>query len=174
MNVLYAKCILYSYSSLDAVIGQIDELVEKKALSSMTDTSYAYYQCAKIVEFTAQKDLLIETKNAVDKILERLDPYDAECLDYKYVKSKPKNEYRLIDTSRRAYFRRQIKIAEKFAERLEKFGINDQRFEKEFLRMEFFAELLRRVKEYEILCRKNGRAYVEKSKPKVEKIKAAV
>ena len=171
MNVLYAKCILYSYSSLEAVMDQIDELVEKKALASMSDTSPAYFQCEKIVLFTMQKDLLIETKRTVDKILERLTDYERECLDYKYFKSKPKTEYVGIDTTCRSYFRKQIKLAEIFADRLERAGIDDSRFENVFLKIDFFRELLRRVYEYENVCVKNGQSFRKKKTQKVVSIR---
>ena len=47
MNVYYAKTVLYAYANVDAVVEQIDELVEKKALSSMRDFSPCEEQCEK-------------------------------------------------------------------------------------------------------------------------------
>ena len=48
MNVIFAKTALYAYTNLEAVADQIDELVEKKALSSISDYSPAIEQCHKM------------------------------------------------------------------------------------------------------------------------------
>lgn len=167
MNVLYAKSLLLAYPNLDAVISQIDELVERKALSSMSDTSPAFFQCKSIVDFTAQKHLLIQSKLIIGDVLKKFSEEEIECIDYKYFKSKPRNCFVNLDTTSRSYFRRQIKIIKKFAEWIERAGIDDVRFEKEFLSIDFFKELLRRVKEYEISSMKNPALKLAKKKNKM-------
>lgn len=152
MNILYAKSVLYAYKNLEAVLDQIDELVQKKALASMTNTSPAFFQCLEIVDYTAQKDLIIELKVTVDKVLEKFTEEEKLYFDYKYFRKLPKENFAHIDTACRAYFRKQVKLCNQFAERLEKRGITDERFEKEWLEIEFFRELLKRVKEREEKC----------------------
>ncbi len=165
MDVIYAKTILYSYSALEAVAEQIDELVEKKALSSMTDTSSALSQCEKILSLTYQKDVLFFIANTVEKVLEKFSESEKEYFDYKFFKKRPKDYAWCFEPASRAYFRKQISLSIKFAKRLEKQGLDNQYFENECLKIDFFKELLKRTKEHEILSRKN--------KPKAEKIAMA-
>lgn len=155
MNIFYAKSILYAYPHLEGIMEQIDELVEKSAFSSMTDFSPAIFQCEKILDFTRQKDVLIKLKLAADKALTSFLSDEIDCFDYKYFKLKPKEYYEEFDFSSRAYFRKQIRIAKLFAERMEKAGINDGWYESNCLTVDFFKDLLVRVKEHELLCGKN-------------------
>ena len=167
MNVIYAKSILYAYSNIDEIVNQIDELVLKRALSSMTDFSPAIGQCEKIVELTYQKDLLTELKEIVNKVLLKFTENELDFFDYKYFKKKPKEYYKDFDYQSRNYFRRQIRLSKLFAERIEKAGITDERFKKEYLNIEFFKELLKRVMEYEILsCKNKGVKNVKKKDSK--------
>lgn len=149
MNIYYAKTVLYAYKHLDAVICQLDELVLKKAISSMCDLSPCEAQCEKILQLTAQKDMLINLKIKVGEVLEKFTEDEKDYFDYKYFKVKPKEYYANFDFTSRAYFRKQIRIAEKFKKRLERAGINDEYFKKECLSVEFFRELLKRVVERE-------------------------
>ena len=71
----------------------------------------------------------------------------------------------------RAYFRLQVKLAEKFAKNLEKAGFSDERFKNECLSMEFFREMLARVKEKENLNRKNK---TEKEKVQIKTLKSKI
>lgn len=155
MNTYYAKSILYAYPNLEEIMEQIDELVERKAISSMNDTSPALIQCNAILNYTNQKDVLIEIKLVVDSILSKFDENELFCLDYKFFKSHTKEYYDDFDTSSRNYFRRQVRVAEKFALYLENRGIDNKWFEKNCLPIDFFSELLKRVIEHERLSHKN-------------------
>ena len=158
MNVLYAKVALYAYAHLDALAEQIDEIVEKKAFSSSMDFSPALNQCENIICLTYQKDIVFALKLCVQEALKGFSEHETKCLDYKYFRTKPKEDYGDLDVSSRGYFRLQIRLAERFAERLEKAGFSDERFKDECLSMDFFREMLRRVKEKENLNRKNKTA----------------
>ena len=165
MNVIYAKSILYAYSNIDVIAEQIDELVVKKALSSMTDFSPALSQCEKIVDLTCQKELLLKLKTVVYNVLLKFSDTELDFFDYKYFKKKPKEYYIGFDYQSRNYFRRQIRLAAKFSLRLEKSGITDSVFENEYLKIEFFRELVKRVTEYELLsCKNKGKKNVKKEK----------
>ena len=155
MNINYAKSVLYAYPNIDSIMEQIDELVEKKALSSMTDFTPALWQYEKILSYTAQKDMFIHLKLTAGKVLSKFTEDELDCLDYKYFKLKPKEYYVNFDASSRAYFRKQVKLAKLFAERLERAGIDDGWFESNCLETDFFKELLKRVIEHEKLSRKN-------------------
>ncbi len=161
MNILYAKTILYSYTALEAIAGQIDELVEKKALASMSDTSSALSQCEKILSLTEQKDVLFFIAKTVELVLNKFSESEREYFDYKFFKTRAKDYKWCFEPSSRAYFRKQISLSNKFAKRLELEGLDDKFFENECLKIDFFKELLKRTREYEIMSKKN--------KPKSEK-----
>lgn len=155
MNVYYAKSVLCAYPHIEAVIEQIDELVERKALVSMNDFSPCEEIAEKILDLTAQKDAYIALKIIVDKTLKKLRKDELDCLDYKYFKQKPKEYYAGFDASCRGYFRKQIRIAKKFAKLLEDAGATDGWFEKRYMSMDFFKEIYKRVLEHEKKFYKN-------------------
>lgn len=149
MNELYAKAVLYSYPAIEKVMEQIDELVYKRALDSMSDFTPCIEQCEKILSYTNQKELLIELKLAVAKTLYLFTEEDKKCFEYKYFKNKPKEYFNNFDSSSRAYFRKQIRLLNKFEKLIERHGINDEKFSKEYMQIDFFKELVKRVKERE-------------------------
>ena len=155
MNLIYAKTALYCYPSLGAVIKQIDELVEKKAFASMWDNSPAIFQCEKISNLTCQKVLMIDLKNKVEKSLRKFSEEEKVYFEYKYFRRKDKEFYKDFDFKSRKYFRTQNRLIKEFGKILEKTGIDDTYFEEYLNKIEFFKELVKRVKEHEILSRKN-------------------
>ena len=171
MNVLYAKVVLYAYAHLDALAEQIDEIVGKKALASSTDYSPAIRQCERIVDLTYQKCVIFALKLCAERALEKFSDREKACLEYKYFRKNDKERYADIDATSRAYFRLQVRLAEKFAERLEKAGFSDERFRDECLSTDFFREMLKRVKERENLSRKNKTA---KEKEQIKKLKSRI
>lgn len=171
MKVIYGKVILYAYAHLSAIAEQIDELVEKKAFSSYMDFSPALFQCESIINLTEQKKCVFALKLTADEVLKGFSESEKDCFDYKYFHFKPKEYYADFDASSRGYFRRQIRLADKFCERMEKAGYGDERFEKECLTMDFFREMLSRVKEKENMNRKNKS---EKEKAQINSLKQKI
>jgi len=165
MNTLYAKTVLYAYSESEALLEQIDGLIVKKALSSFSDFSPAVDQCNAVIEYMEQKKVLIDLAVKVEKILSGFSKDELDCIDYKYLRKKPKDYFVDFDSSSRSYFRKQVKIASKFADKLERQGIDDKYFETKCLRIDFFKALLRHVKEREELSLKNRPKCVNKIKP---------
>jgi hypothetical protein len=108
MNVYYAKSVLYAYPHIEQITEQIDELVERKALSSMTDYSPCEEIPGKIIEFTEKKKTFIKLYTITEKVLKRFKLDELDCLDYKYFKQKPKEYYKDFDAVSRGYFRKQI------------------------------------------------------------------
>lgn len=155
MNVYYAKAVLYAYGHVEAVMEQLDEIVERKALSSMEDFSPCIEIAEKILGYTAQKDTLIRLKLFCDKALERFSQEELDCLDYKYFRKKPKEYYANFDYSSRTYFRRQTEIVKKFARAMERIGAGNAWFEKECLKMTFFKDMFKRVIAHEKEMQKN-------------------
>ena len=164
MNLYYAKTVLYAYPNVDVLIEQIDELVERKALYSMNDYSPCEQIAEKILDYTAQKVTLKELKIFVEKVLLKFTEDQLDCLDYKYFKIKPKEYYKDFDFSSRNYFRKQVRLAKKFSEKMDEVGATDEWFKENCLKSDFFRELLKRVYEHE----KNS----FKNKPKSKKVKS--
>ena len=161
MRINYTKAILYAFYNIEAVKEQIDEIVEKKALASMTDCSPCDEQCEKILTYMAQKVALVELKNKIKLVLRSLTDYELDILDYKYFKQKPKEYFANFDTEGRTYFRQQSNLIKKGAALCEMVGISNEWFEKNFLEMNFFKQLLKRVDE-------------SQPKPKKTKIKSVI
>ena len=145
MNLYYTKTLLYAYPHIQAVMDQIDDLVLRKALSSMNDFSPCEEQCAKILALTGQKTVLIELKEKLDAVMNKLSAYELDCLEYKYFKQKNTEYFLGFDAVSRKYFRRQIALAEKLCKLIEKTGINNQWFKDKCLTISFFSELYIRV-----------------------------
>lgn len=155
MNIYYAKSILYAYPCIERLIEQIDETVEKRALASMNDCSPCFNQCEKIVELTNRKILLIKLKGYVETAIADFTAEELDCLDYKYFRKKPKSFYKDFDFTSRAYFRKQNKIVNCFAKKLLRQKLNDENYQRDYLKMDFFKELLKKVIEHEINNNKN-------------------
>lgn len=155
MELLYAKTILYSYANIDAVIEQIDEMVERKAYLSIWDFSPALSQYDAIINLTCKKQILEEVKMLIEKALGFFSDNELKFFEYKYFKRKSKEFFDGFDANSRAYFRGQLSLAKKFARVIERIGINEVYFEKYLLRIDFFKQLLVRVRDHETLSRKN-------------------
>lgn len=149
MNIYYAKAILYAYPEVDELVERIDELVYKKAVASMNDFSPAEEQCERVIRLTEIKKAIIKMKLAVEKALSYFTPDELMCFEYKYFRKKSEKDFTCFDSSSRAYFRKQVRIANKFAQRVEKAGMTDEIFRRDFLSTEFFRELLKIVIERE-------------------------
>ena len=145
MNEYYSKTVLYAYKSLSAVMAQLDDLVLKKAVASMVDFSPCEKIAEKILDITAQKDVIYLLKEKTALALSKLTDDERLILDYKYFKSMGKDAYAELDFTSRAYFRKQIRVAVKFGNKLSALGIDDAFFEQYCLKIDFFRELYKRV-----------------------------
>ena len=172
MNVYYTKTALYAYSNIETITEQIDEIVLKRALSSMSDCSPAIEQCEKIIDFTFQKKVLFALKLHIDSILKKLDKLSLDCLEYKYFKRKDKDYFINFDFESRAYFRKQIKLAKEISCLFEKAGLTDKWFEKYCLKIDFIKELLKRTIEHEKSYNSNKKVKKPKSKVLLKVISA--
>lgn len=157
MKKIYAKVMLYAYPCCDSLIGQIDELVEKKAVASMNDFSPCENQCFKILSLTDNKRKIIALKNAIEKTLNKFAELDRLIFDYRYFKTLKKDGYGDYDFSDRKYFRRQNVLLSAFAEKIERTGITDEVFEKEYMSIDFFREMKRREERRSLAYAKKNR-----------------
>ncbi len=155
MNLIYAKAVLYAYPHLDEIKEQTKELSYKQAISSMTDTSPAFSQCERLVYFAFQSQTLDELKEMTEKALSKLTPFELDLLDYKYFKIKPKAYYENFDCKSRTYFRKQVSLIKKVAEKLEKYGVTDAWFDDNCMCTYFFRDMVETVIEYQEISIKN-------------------
>lgn len=166
MNIYYTKTLLYAYPHIEAVMEQIDDLVLRKALSSMSDFSPCVEQCEKIISLTNQKVVLMELKEKLNKLMSKINDYENDCLEYKYFKQKAKEYFIGFDAVSRKYFRRQIALVKKLCRYMDKVGISDEYFREKCLPISFFSELYIRVLQKEKQKKKK-----EKSNIVVEKLR---
>ena len=161
MRINYTKAILYAFYNIEAVKEQIDEIVEKKALASMTDCSPCDEQCEKILTYMAQKVALVELKNKIKLVLRSLTDYELDILDYKYFKQKPKEYFANFDTEGRTYFRKQSKLVDKLGAMLTQKGLDKQFFNQNLMPIELFAKAYQYVcKGRDLHVRKNEREWI--------------
>lgn len=146
MNNLYAKTVLYLYPCIDKVNEQIDELLYKKALSSKDDFSPCIVLCEKMAELGVQNARLLMLKAEVAGILGDFTREERAIFGYRYFHEKGAGAEGFVDSYSRTYFRKQERALNKFADALEERGFTDERFESEYLAVDFIRELYRRVK----------------------------
>lgn len=149
MKELYTKVLLYAYPCVDKLIEQIDELVEKKAYSSMDDFSPCIEISNKILNLTEQKKRIIQIYYIVSDVLSKLSNYEKDCLEYKYFKRLDKEHFKDFDSTSRTYFRNQIKCLKRVGILLEKFNYSDERFLSDKNCVKFLSDLCKRVEEME-------------------------
>ncbi len=154
MNSIYTKSVLYAYPHIDELCEQIDELSEKQALASMTDTSPAFFQCQKLVMLIFEKQTFIELKEKTKRALKGLSQDELDCLDYKYFKQKPKDYFLNFDTKSRTYFRKQNRLLSKVSDRLERVGVTDEWFNENCMPTDFFRDMVETVIESQEFTKK--------------------
>jgi hypothetical protein len=150
---------------------QIDDLVLRKALSSMNDFSPAIEQFNKITDLTEQKKVMFALKLYLDDVIAKLTKDELDCLEYKYFKRKSKKYFENFDFTSRTYFRKQIKIINKISKALEFAGATDAWFIKNCMCIDFFKELLKRVVELEKNTKKNKSGASKKNNAKIKEQK---
>lgn len=111
--------------------------------------------CNSIIKLIREKDMYISLMVKIDDILDNLSQDERKCIEYKYFRVRSREKFEGFDYTSKQYFRKQNKLLEKLKKRFEKKGINDELFKREYLEINFFKSLLRRVKERESLIYKN-------------------
>ena len=76
-------------------------------------------------------------------------------MEYKYFRKSDKSRYVTIDFKSRCYFRKQNKLVEIFSSKLNKNGYTDEWFTSNYLILDFFKNLYRKVIEHEMTSLKN-------------------
>lgn len=140
----YQKTILYAYPNLHRFINGLDDLIEKRAVNSFYDLTSCESQVEKILSLMESKNLLIELKLKIDEILCTFTPDEIMCFEYKYFKRKTKSYFEGFDTQGRSYFRKQIRLLNKFSKILLRKGLDEKWFSK-YLKISFISTVYDRV-----------------------------
>ncbi len=166
MKSNYVKTLLYAYPNIPKMIKRIDEIVNKKALSSMTNCTDCREQCESIIKLTVQKGILFEIKYYIEKILARFDREELIYIEYKYFGKKDKAEFEGVDFAGRAYFRKQQKLLEHICNCFEWLKISDEWFEGSLKKVPYLRKLLQSV----LLHQNASASGTRKVKPKTEEV----
>ena len=140
----YKNAILYIYPSIDEIVEQYEDIIVKKAENSYMDLSPCEKIANKIIDLIYEKNLLIELKVLLDKVLKNLTDSEMMYFEYKYFKRKPKSFFEGFDVSSRQYFRNQLKVFKKYSNLLDKYKMNEKWFE-DYLKINFIKELCVRL-----------------------------
>ena len=155
LNTLYTKVLLYTYPNIESLIEQVDELVNKKALTSIDSNIPCIDICNSVINLIREKDIYLDIMVVFDEIFKSLTQEEMMCIEYKYFMDKERFKSIDFDYTSKQYFRRQNYIVEKVRKRLDKHGIDDNFFREKCLPIKFFSNMLRGVKEREKFMNKN-------------------
>lgn len=162
MKILYTKVILSAHVAINSLLQQIDEAVERRAITSMGRLGSCLTQCNEIISLINVKDKLIKLYLLDEKVFERLSFKEYEIIKYKYLKDT-ENLSKNFDHKSRVYFRRQKELLEKVAKLYSELGLTDKIFEEDYLSIEYFRRSLDYVKEQDNLMQ----AKIKKQKEKL-------
>ena len=162
MKESYIKAMLYAYPHVNEVCDQLDEIVLSKALSSMSNTAPCEEQCLKILALTEQKLTVMQVKEYIDKVMEKLTDYQKKSLEYKYFKRRPKEYYKGFDYTSRNFYRQQPKIILKVGKILGDLGVDDQYFESQCMPINFFNLMIEKVNYLEKLYKAKSEQNTDK------------
>ncbi len=137
----YQKALLYSVKNLKMAIGDCQRLVEYLSISS----KYSNLTCDKIalqiLRVIERKQKLIKLKNTLKKIVVSFSRDEKKLFAKKYLGKK----LTFNDYSQRQYFRNQNKLIKTFAIRLNQAGLNEQRFNEEYLSIPYINSIYKIV-----------------------------
>ncbi|MCQ2399161.1 MAG: hypothetical protein MJ072_01485 [Clostridia bacterium] len=142
----YFKTVLYAYPETDRLIEAVDNAFVKKLKNSQYDYSDALSQCEELLRLTSVKASLIKLKRVIGGILATLTEEEMSLIRYKYFGSRQE----AVDVYSRTYYRRQVRLANKIAKKLESVGITEEWVKSHLYCLTFFKEIDRRLKAKEL------------------------
>lgn len=151
MKPLYAKVLLYSQKSVQSMLNQIDQLVLNKAIASMGIFKSCETLCLEIINLTKKKDFYINLYSLTERAINRLNEKDRELIRYKYFYDELERAKSGIDAQSREYFRKQVALLSKIGQIFEYLGVDDKKFEKQYLSNHFIRKIYSQVLMNEIM-----------------------
>lgn len=146
----YAKTLLYVYANIEDVIGIIDDMVYRRALSSFGNTEPCEKQAQKILDLISDKDELLYLRLKMEEVFGEFSEFERKHFEYKFWPDMPKGYFDGFDTVSRAYFRRQNRLFSEYLEKLIKHGLTEEFFMKNLYKISFVKSSYNGVKQAEI------------------------
>ena len=142
---LYQKTLLYSVKNLNTAIRDCQKMVEYLSLSSKYSQDTCDKIATQILVVVERKQKLIILKEILKKIVGNFTCDEKKLFAKKYL---GKN-YTFNNYSARQYYRNQNKLLKNFSHTLKIFGLDEQRFNKEYLTIPYLNSVYSMVKEKE-------------------------
>lgn len=139
----YEKTILYCYGKIQEYIEESERMIRYKALTSYSVKESTMYQIEKIIDLIYAKNRLAELKEKLDGIFAKFSKDERECIDYKYYRIKPREDF---DYTSRNYFRKQQRIIKKIGNLLAKKKMDEKWFCDNYLDIYFLRNIYERQK----------------------------
>lgn len=118
----WSKTLLNSYSYLETICGAIDKTVLNYGLGSY-NSNQTMIVADKILSLIKRKKFLINTKVLVDNVLNNISKSSAEILTVRYIdKVKTEMASKILNMSKRNFFRKLNFAVDEFATELKKQG----------------------------------------------------
>ncbi len=134
----YAKIILIAYPYIEDACRLIDSQIEKRSRLSF----YSYKPCEKLAEkiadMIADKRYLLLLKSKVSALIQRLTEEEKRLIGYKYFNNRPIEGF---DYKSRQYFRKQVKVLDKFQKLLEQVKLTEENFIKYYADIPFIKSI---------------------------------
>lgn len=136
----YGKILLYSYKKLGKLAKEIEKLVNEKAVGSF----YSPYDCERIAEDIIRlenaKEIILITKEKMDKALKQFSEQDLLMFEYRYFKSVIGKLPKPMSNDRQ-YFREQRRLYVKFLSAIKSVGLTEEWFNENCLKLRYFADM---------------------------------
>ncbi len=149
---IWAKTLLTTYNCLEAISNAIDKLVITQGVNSGRNSLTTMENAEKIINLIQRKKLMVNLKVITENVMASLDTNSARILVMKYFDHvKPDVCYKLLDMSRRTFFRKANKAVDEFALHLKNLGydhetLNNMLYKEQWIK-EYFNHFSRQEEE---------------------------
>ena len=143
----YQELILFLYPRLGRAAEDIGEVVEAKALASVSGRECAERCAERLLAYLHMRDCFLAVKAAVEEVAAALTEEERYLLEYKYFRRKPNLEGEFAGTglrcSLRTYYRKQERLARRVNALFLRAGLTEAWFAANLAGLPFFASALR-------------------------------
>ena len=143
----YQELILFLYPRLGRAAEDIGEVVEAKALASVSGRECAERCAERLLAYLHMRDCFLTVKAAVEEVAAALTEEERYLLEYKYFRRKPNLEGEFAGTglrcSLRTYYRKQERLARRVNALFLRAGLTEAWFAANLAGLPFFASALR-------------------------------
>lgn len=127
---IWAKTLLSTYNCLEPISDAIDKLVISQGVNSCCNHLSTMENAEKIISLIQRKKMMINLKVIIENVIASIDTKSARILVMKYFDHvKPEMCFKLLEMSRRTFFRKIDRAVEEFAIRLKNFGYTSEKLE---------------------------------------------